>query len=71
MAVFDSFDEERSLKQYQLFKKRYGQALTPFHFLAYILDPTINKEEYPLLAEEKRSALDIVGQYFAGTGLLL
>lgn len=70
IAIFDSFEEERSLHQYQLFKKRYVQALTPFHFLAYILDPTINKEEYPLLAEEKRDALGIVSQYFANTGLL-
>ena len=72
LAIFDSFEfeEERSLRQYQLFKNRYVQALTPFHFLAYILDPTINKEEYPLLAEEKRDALHIVSKYFADTGLL-
>lgn len=53
-AVFDSLEEDVNLQHLQIFNKRYNQALTPFHFLAYLLDPVRNKNEYPLSSEEKK-----------------
>lgn len=68
-AVFTSFEStERIIKQ--KFVKRYEQATTPIHFLAYLLDPTTNKNEFPLSPQEKNSALEIVSKYYSGTGLL-
>lgn len=69
-AVFDSLEDDTNIEQIRMFQKRYHQALTPFHFLAYLLDPTKDKTKFKLSSNEKKAALDAVSEHFPGTGLL-
>lgn len=65
-SVFD--EEDFTLQQVNIFKKRYKQALTNYHFIAYMLDPT--KTKYKLTSEEKELALNEVESMYNNTGLL-
>lgn len=64
------FEEELelSLSQLHIFKKRYEQALTPYHFVAYILDVT--KTKFKLTGAEKDQALNTVQEMYENSGLL-
>lgn len=63
------FEEtEISIRQLAMFKKRYEQAMTPSHFLAYLLDPTHTTNH--LSEEEEESALEEARTQYEGSGLL-
>lgn len=59
---------ELPLTQIQIFQNRYKQALTPYHFVAYILD--ITKTKFKLTSAEKDSALNIIQEMYENSGLL-
>lgn len=65
-----TFEEELdlSLQQMKVFKNRYTQALTPYHFIAYLLDPT--KTVYKLTADEKEQGLTELRNMYSDTGIL-
>ena len=51
-----------------IFRKRYLQALTDYHFIVCILDPT--KRKYKLSSEEEETALKQVESMYSNTRLL-
>lgn len=59
---------ELSLQKTQEFQCRYKQALTPYHFIAYMLNP--QKQKYQLTPEEKNLALETINELHGNTGLL-
>ena len=50
------------------FKYRYDQALTPVHFLAYLLSPTFQPEN--LSTEEKNKAIEFVKENYTDMSLM-
>lgn len=66
-AVFDD-TITLNIKQMAAFQKRYAQALTPYHFLAYLLDP--RKTKFPLKYNEKDAALKVAAESYPHSGLL-
>jgi transcription termination factor NusB len=66
-STFDK-DDNISIIQIRIFKKRYNQAMTPYHYLAYLLDP--RKTKYSLTVEEKESALQAAEEIYPDSGLL-
>lgn len=64
------FDEsvELPLQKTQQFNNRYKQALTPYHFIAYMLNP--QKTKYQLTPEEKNIALETIKELHENNGLL-
>lgn len=54
--------------QMSKFRKRYKQAMTPSHFLAFLLDPT--QTEFTLTDEEEESALEEARNHYDGSVLL-
>ncbi|XP_055845077.1 uncharacterized protein LOC129911335 [Episyrphus balteatus] len=61
-------EQDANLNQISALKKRYKMALTPAHFLSYMLDPT--KTSFALTSEEENTALEYAQSEYAGTGLL-
>jgi hypothetical protein len=61
-------EAEVNLSKMQLFEKRYERAMTPAHFLAFIIDP--REKKYNLTSEETSSALEFANAMYGGTGFL-
>lgn len=61
-------DLQLSIQQHQKFQRRYEQALTPYHFIAYMMDPS--KQKYKLTADEKNLALEAINAMYGNSGLL-
>ena len=59
---------EVPLEKIQKIQDRYKQALTPYHFIAYMLNP--QKQKYELTPEEKNLALETINDLYGNTGLL-
>lgn len=59
---------ELSLAQLKKFQCRYKQALTQYHFIAYMLNP--QKQKYKLTHEEENVALETINELHGNTGLL-
>ena len=59
---------ELSLQKSQQFQCRYKQALTPYHFIAYMFNP--HKQQYELTPEENNLALETINELHGNTGLL-
>lgn len=59
MAIFESFEKERSLNQYQLFEKGMSkfQPLCSFWYICTYVASHGKQKKYPVLAEEKIKAL--------------
>lgn len=54
----------------QKFKNRYNMALTPAHFLAYMLDPKEKNSALELTEEEKKAAFDFAKSKYSSSSLL-
>lgn len=65
-AKFD--DADINVSQMSKFQKRYQQAMTPSHFLAFLLDPT--QTEFTLTDIEEESALEEAQNHYDGSVLL-
>jgi len=61
-------DAEISLNNLQQFQKRYSTAMTPAHFLAFMIDPRGKK--HSLTSEETNSAIEFASAMYPGTGFL-
>lgn len=66
--IFEEEDLQLSVQQFKTFQRRYEQALTPYHFIAYMVDPS--KQKYMLTADEKNLALETINEMYGNTGLL-
>lgn len=64
----ESVDVELPLQKAAEFHKRYTQALTPYHFIAYMLSP--QKTKYQLTTAEKNLALETINEFHENAGLL-
>mgnify|MGYP000117808826 CR=1 FL=1 len=65
--LMKNFNDQTSRKKVE---KRYNMAITPVHFLAYILDPKEKTTEMDLTSEERNTALNFAGERYPGTSLL-
>lgn len=65
-----AFEETNfTLSQIQKFRHRYEQCITPYHLLAYLLDPTKPQHPSALTADEKSCALKVAKELLP-SGLL-
>lgn len=65
-ATFEQ--EDANIIQLSLLKRRYKMAITPAHFLTFLLDPT--KTKFQLTAEEETEAFNYAQNEYPGSGLL-
>lgn len=61
-------DLELPPEKLKIFQNRYEQALTPYHFISYLMDST--KQKYTLTLDEKNSALNMIKEMYGDSGLL-